>query len=245
VNEMFPLNDRYERMIAAIAECHSIDECKETANRAEALAAYALQIHDDRSLKQYLEIKIRAWRRIGELLCEIAGIEPVGSQSYGGHIKSPPLPNAVMRKMRSGFHCDLTDLEMRRAVAVASIEGEFFERQAKGKPENPYRFFEAYADFMREKWLQSPEGEEYSRELLKEMAERRASVEKAAELSPYSGGLTPGPDTITIEVVVSKRFHEMIRLAAYERKITQQYFIRFALVEWFVDKNYDPPAEDD
>jgi hypothetical protein len=244
MNEMFPLDHRYERMVAAIAECHSIDECKETANRAEALAAYALQIHDDRSLKQYLEIKIRAWRRIGELLCEIAGIEPAVSQSFGGDIKSPSLPNAVMRKMRSGFHCDLTDLEMRRAVAVASIDGDFFEQRAKGSPDNPYRFFEAYAAFMREKWLQSPEGEEYALEIAKERAERRLSVEKAAVLPPYEGSLSPGPDTITIEIVVSKRFHEMIRQAAHERKFTQQYFIRFALVEWFVDKDYDPPVEE-
>lgn len=243
MNEMFPLNDRYERMIAAIAECHSIDECKETANRSEALAAYATQIHDDRSLKQYLEIKIRAWRRIGELLCEIADIKPIASQHWGGDVKAPAVPVSVIRKMRTGFSCPLTDIEIRRAVAVASIDGDFFEQRAKGAPDNPYRFFEAYSAFMQEKWLLSPEGEEYSRELLDESARRRASVEKAADMSPYTGTIRPGPDTITVDVVMSKKLHEMLRAAAFERRVTQQYLIRLALVEWFIDKDYDPPED--
>jgi hypothetical protein len=245
MNEMSPLDGRYERMIAAIAECHSVDECKETANRSEALAAYARQIHDDRSLKQYLEIKIRAWRRIGELLCEIAGIKPIARQDYGGDVSGPSVPTAVLRKMRTGFSCALTDVEIRRAAAVASIDGDFFELRAKGEPDNPFRFFEAYSAFMRDEWLQTPEGKEYSLEVWKEQAERRARVEEAAELPPYSGALKPGPDTVTIDIVVTKRFHEMIRQAAFERKVTQQYLIRAALVEWFVDKDYDPPTEDE
>lgn len=238
------LNGKYERMIEAIADCHSVDECKETANRAEALAAYARQVRDDGSLKQYLEIKIRAWRRIGELLCEVVGIEPTTATGYGGSVRSPSVPNDALRRMRATFTCDLTDLEIRRAVAVASIDGDFFEQQAQGGPQTPYHIFQAYSTFLSEQWLQSPDGVAYSRDLIEERERRRASLEKLGNITPYSGSLTPGPDTITVAVVMSRKLHEMLRTAAFERKVTQQYLIRSALVEWLIDKTYDPPDED-
>ena len=41
----------YEAVKVALANCVRIDECKEWANRAEALASYAKQADDDTLLK--------------------------------------------------------------------------------------------------------------------------------------------------------------------------------------------------
>lgn len=57
----------YEKMQTAISACFSFDECKAIADQAAAIAAYHKQIKDDASMRQFLEIKMRAWRRIGEI----------------------------------------------------------------------------------------------------------------------------------------------------------------------------------
>src|SRR5262245_5939299 len=58
----------YQRMQTAIAECYSMDDCREIAKQANAIAAYYSQIKDDESVRKFLQIKLRAWRRIGEIV---------------------------------------------------------------------------------------------------------------------------------------------------------------------------------
>ncbi|HEX5957548.1 MAG TPA: hypothetical protein VFY92_02690, partial [Hyphomicrobiaceae bacterium] len=58
----------YQRMREAIAACHDVDECKDVADRALAMATYYEQANDQESIRKVHEIKLRAWRRIGELL---------------------------------------------------------------------------------------------------------------------------------------------------------------------------------
>ena len=65
-----PLPARYESAKVALAECHRHDECKDWADKAEAMASYARQAGDDKLLKMAVRIKSRAMRRCGELLKE-------------------------------------------------------------------------------------------------------------------------------------------------------------------------------
>lgn len=58
----------YERATQALSECTRIDECKEWANKAEALASYARQSKDDTLRKMAERIQARAIRRGGELI---------------------------------------------------------------------------------------------------------------------------------------------------------------------------------
>lgn len=61
----------YERAKEALATCSSVDECKDWADKAAALASYAKQADDD-SLQRYAErIRARAIRKCGELLKQI------------------------------------------------------------------------------------------------------------------------------------------------------------------------------
>ncbi len=58
----------YERAKSALAECSRIDECKEWADKAEALASYAKQAKDDGLRILADRIQARAINRCGELL---------------------------------------------------------------------------------------------------------------------------------------------------------------------------------
>lgn len=62
------LPQAYEAAKVALANCASLDECQEWANKAEALASYAKQADDDSLRKLADRIQARAVRRCGELL---------------------------------------------------------------------------------------------------------------------------------------------------------------------------------
>jgi hypothetical protein len=65
------LPETYERAKTALAECSSIDECKDWSDKAAACASYA-RMSDDDTLRKYAErIQARAIRRCGELLRQI------------------------------------------------------------------------------------------------------------------------------------------------------------------------------
>jgi hypothetical protein len=61
----------YEEAKAAIAACHRIDECRDWADRAAALASCAKQSTDDSLLRMATRIQLRAVRRCGELMKKI------------------------------------------------------------------------------------------------------------------------------------------------------------------------------
>jgi len=63
----------YETAKAALAECTQIDECKDWADKAEAMAAYARMSEDDALRKMADKVKAQAIRRCGELLKQYDG----------------------------------------------------------------------------------------------------------------------------------------------------------------------------
>lgn len=65
-----PLPEMYERARGALAEAQRVDECKDWADKAAALASYARQADDDELYKMARRIQGRAVRRCGELLKE-------------------------------------------------------------------------------------------------------------------------------------------------------------------------------
>lgn len=58
----------YERAKEALIECERLDECKDWANKAAALASYAKQADDETLYNTAIRIRARAIRRCGELL---------------------------------------------------------------------------------------------------------------------------------------------------------------------------------
>lgn len=66
------LPETYERAKTALTQCSSIDECKDWADKAAALASYAKMSDDDSLRKMADRIQANAIRRCGELLRQFA-----------------------------------------------------------------------------------------------------------------------------------------------------------------------------
>ena len=110
----------YERAKAALMECDRLDECKDWADKAMALASYARQADDETLFKTAVKIKARAIRRAGELLREFDG---QGKRTdleltTGDHGKS---------QREAAATAGLSEHQQLQAVRVANIPEPQFE----------------------------------------------------------------------------------------------------------------------
>jgi hypothetical protein len=62
----------YARMCSAITACHQVDEVLDIHDKARALEVYALQARNIEAERKACEVRMRAERRLGELLKELA-----------------------------------------------------------------------------------------------------------------------------------------------------------------------------
>ncbi len=113
----------YERAKEALERCIEIDECKDWADKAAALASYAKQADDEALFKNAMRIKGRAIRRMGELLKQVEpskGGRP--SETRGGG--SPSLNTRKGAADAAGLSSD----QRKQALRVASIPASDFEQ---------------------------------------------------------------------------------------------------------------------
>jgi ParB family chromosome partitioning protein len=120
---------RYDAARAALAGLCSVDEVKEMRDQAQALAAYARQAKDTDLIEWATEIKVRAERRAGELLREMA--ETGQRESKGGDRKSKSQPATLMQ---------LDDLGLNRSQSsrwqkLAAIPDDKFEQAVEAAKE--------------------------------------------------------------------------------------------------------------
>ena len=110
----------YEAAKNALAECASIDECQDWADKAAALASYARQAEDDQLERMSQRIRARAIRRAGELLKQI---EP-------GHGKNQNIsgdaPTIVTRKS-AATEAGMSKDQMVQAIRVANVPKDVFD----------------------------------------------------------------------------------------------------------------------
>lgn len=117
----------YERATQALAECSRIDECKEWANKAEALASYARQSKDDTLRKMADRIQARAIRRCGELLKQI---------ETGQGTRTDKLYDATDMKLtrtEAATQAGLSERQKVTALRVASVPAQEFERAVESE----------------------------------------------------------------------------------------------------------------
>ncbi|TPN69767.1 hypothetical protein FJ980_32865, partial [Mesorhizobium sp. B1-1-5] len=68
---------RYDAAVRALAEAKSVDEVKDLRDKAEAMRAYARQAKNKDLEADAAEIRIRAERRLGELIAEMRDVTPI------------------------------------------------------------------------------------------------------------------------------------------------------------------------
>lgn len=78
---------RYDAMLVAIAEVKAVDEAKDIVDKAEAMRVYARQAKNREAEIDMAEIRIRAERRLGELLKE--------AKAEGHLLAGRPLENGI------------------------------------------------------------------------------------------------------------------------------------------------------
>lgn len=123
----------YETAVKALAECVTLDEAKYWDNKADALAAWAKIYHSPDAERKAKQLKLHAYKRMGELAEEIRpsgrpkipqpGFKPVGTQ-----------PGAVSVLIEQGF----TKSQADRITGVAKVPRSTFERLVQApKPPSP------------------------------------------------------------------------------------------------------------
>ena len=117
----------YEAAREALAECQNIDECKDWADKAAALASYAKQAEDETLLKMAARIKARATRRAGELLSQI---EASGTRT---DLTSSGQPSQVITRTDAAREAGMSPHQQKQAVRIAAIPEPEFERQVESQ----------------------------------------------------------------------------------------------------------------
>lgn len=116
------LPQTYEAARNALSECQNIDECKDWADKAAALASYAKQAEDETLMKMAARIKARAVRRSGELL------QQIGRHSKGGRPKNGEGDHTVLGAAREA---GMSKHQQVQATRVASVPQAEFDRQVE------------------------------------------------------------------------------------------------------------------
>jgi hypothetical protein len=112
----------YEAAKQALANCESVDECKDWADKAAALASYAKQADDDELEKRAVRIRARAIRRCGELLKQFDG-------RGGDRSKSGDAPTFAPTQREAAERAGISRDQQVTAVRVANVPAEDFEQQ--------------------------------------------------------------------------------------------------------------------
>jgi N6-adenosine-specific RNA methylase IME4 len=122
---------RYDAACRALADAHSVDEVKEIHDKAVAMQAYARQAKDTTLIIKATEIRMRAERRVGELLIEMAARNERhsghGDQKSGSQLATPKLADLGINKTQSS-----------RWQQLAALDDSHFEHKVKSASKRAY-----------------------------------------------------------------------------------------------------------
>jgi hypothetical protein len=121
-----PLPATYEAARSALAHCQAIDECKDWADKAAALASYARQSEDLELEKMAIRIRQRALRRASEIARQM--MQPHGTNRFSDrdHATGISIPKEKVQEI-SGF----SRRQLDTALAIGNIPQEDFDRQVE------------------------------------------------------------------------------------------------------------------
>jgi len=227
-------------MQGAIQTCHAIDECKEIADRAVAIAAYYKQIKDDTSVRQFLQIKIRAWRRIGQLMQQVDKSGCNTMRDYYERIREiVDLPVVY----------DMSDAAISEAIRLAKLPDDFFEENV-GDFKGVSDLLRVYAEIERESSGKPVPADWHKHKKDREHQQQERADADAMSLKTWSAhddavkevGITMDRrDRLEMQHVVlliQRTIHDVLRQAAFDRHMTMQAVLREGLNMWFEANGY-------
>jgi hypothetical protein len=115
------LPQMYEAAKNALANCATVDECKDWADKSAALASYAKQANDETLMKQSVRIRDRAIRRMGEVLKQFDG-------RGGDRTKTDADDSFAQQTQREAARdAGISERQQITAVRVANVPEQEFE----------------------------------------------------------------------------------------------------------------------
>jgi N6-adenosine-specific RNA methylase IME4 len=124
---------KYEAAKSALAEAHRVDEVKTIRDKAVAMQAYAEQAKDTTLITQATEIRMRAERRAGELLIEMA---ERGERDSGKGNRNPILKSQAATPKLSDLGISKT--QSSRWQELARISDHTFEAKVTSASKRAY-----------------------------------------------------------------------------------------------------------
>ena len=119
---------RYDAACKALAEAHRVDEVKNIRDKAVAMQAYAKQAKDFTLIMQATEIRMRAERRAGELLRDMA---ERGERAVRKNMKSQPATSKLS-------DLGINKTESSRWQRLAALDADSFEAKIEGASKRAY-----------------------------------------------------------------------------------------------------------
>jgi hypothetical protein len=132
---------KYEAMVLAINECHNVDEVKDIRDKARALEMYARQAKNTDAERKAADVRLRAERRTGELLRDMARAE--GPQNgKAGPGRGNTSSDATCFGEASEYSAALESAGLSRQTAhryqqLAEVPRETFERALAAPDSRP------------------------------------------------------------------------------------------------------------
>jgi pentatricopeptide repeat protein len=126
---------RYDAARRALAEAHRVDEVKSIRDKAVAMQAYAKQAKDATLITQATEIRMRAERRAGELLIEMAARKE--RETKGGNRRSKSQPATLIAAPRLA-DLGINKTQSSRWQKLAALDTENFEAKVEGASKRAY-----------------------------------------------------------------------------------------------------------
>jgi hypothetical protein len=253
---------QYKQMCHEITKCDAFDECKDIIDKSVAMAAYYAQIKDIKTEVMFYRIRLRAWRRIGELFSAV-------------DLSDCENPTQKARKIRAAFKGDPTVVEMRDSriidvVKIMAVSDKDFEyavqQQVNGSIIDLLRRTPAGEKDMEEqrKRMAKWNAEAQKRQAIEQEKNRKAVQERlkfaeteskhhreldaAAQEAMKEVGITlERKDRARIKPVVfliKEEVHATMRQAAFDKRITMQEVLRRGLKLWLEANGYDWPGDD-
>lgn len=131
----------YEAMVSAIAECARVDEIKDIRDKAMALEMYHKQARNTEAEIEAANVRLRAERRAGELLKDLARCDSGATRNPSGRAGKEPMSRVVTQVPASPYAAALEENGITRQTAhryqrLAEVPKEVFEDALSG-PEKP------------------------------------------------------------------------------------------------------------
>ena len=117
------LPQAYEAAKQALSNCASVDECKDWADKAAALASYAKQANDEDLMRQATRIRDRAIRRMGEVLKQF--------DDRGRPAENSAVADTNLSQREAAEQAGISKRQQVTAVRVANVPEASFEAQVE------------------------------------------------------------------------------------------------------------------